>query len=109
MIPDVPPQENDRSLQGYRIGRTVLTGYRGRLRVVVRGRTAPRSRTPLLRPTTVTMMLTILWSPHNFLRRRTPLLVTFCFPEQQRASAHAELTRHVMAAALDGWQQPGRM
>ena len=29
--------------------------------------------------------------------------------EQQRAAAHAELTRQTMAAALDGWQRPGRM
>ena len=29
--------------------------------------------------------------------------------ERERQAAHAELTREVMAAALDGWQGPTRM
>ena len=29
--------------------------------------------------------------------------------EQQRAAAHADLTRRALAVELDGWQRPGRM
>ena len=29
--------------------------------------------------------------------------------EDQRAAAHAEVTREAIAAALDGWQRPGRI
>ena len=29
--------------------------------------------------------------------------------EEQRAAAHAEVTREALAAALDGWERPPRM